>query len=56
LNRTQFLEATNGLQDLVHILTTSEDEELTKAIKYVLQSSVQKGTVLSSVVPIIRKH
>lgn len=42
-NRKLFLEAGNSLQDVVHILTSSEDEELVKALKYVLQISVQKG-------------
>ena len=42
-NRKLFLEVRNSLQDIVQILTTSEDEELMKAVKYVLQISVQKG-------------
>ncbi|XP_062580734.1 telomere repeats-binding bouquet formation protein 1-like, partial [Saccostrea cucullata] len=45
-NRSLFLEAKNGLQDLIHILTTCENEELMKAIKYVLQVTVQKDTIL----------
>lgn len=47
-NRKLFLEAGNSLQDVVHILTSSEDEELVKALKYVLQISVQKGTLYTS--------
>lgn len=42
-NRKLFLEVRNSLQDIVQILTTSEDEELVKVVKYVLQISVQKG-------------
>ena len=42
-NRKLFLEVRNSLQDIVQILTTAEDEELVKAVKYVLQISVQKG-------------
>ncbi|XP_078335986.1 telomere repeats-binding bouquet formation protein 1-like isoform X3 [Crassostrea virginica] len=41
-NRKLFLKVRNSLQDIVQILTTSEDEELVKAVKYVLQISVQK--------------
>lgn len=47
-NRKLFLEAENSLQDVVQILTSSEDEELVKALKYVLQISVQKGMLYAS--------